>query len=210
LKSQYNRPVKPSHWKSTLVLIIFVLLVGVFILAFLGVEPFYGIKTWVKEWTENLQMKAQEVIPVTGQTVPAVQTPPESIAKNIGTQQTVGGWTYTLNGITWEQGNVVKLNVTVRNDGKERYPFGFSYQVDDKSFVNIYKLCAVDSNRHVFWDTINASDNGTGFYNRYFSPGEAETGSLKYIVNAESEKVYLCISVGGNPGTKLFYLGNPR
>ncbi len=187
--------------------VIFALVVILLTLSFLEVEPFYSFRASVRKWIQSFPAGVQQTFtPAASTALPTATTSTPGPAD--AATQTIGNWSYTLNSVDWS-GSTVTVGITIQNTGASNYPFGFGYEVSDQSFNSIYKLCAVDSNHLVFWDkSMNAS--GIGFYNRSFGPGEKQTGTLKFTVASESQKVYLCISNGGNPANKLFYLGNPR
>jgi hypothetical protein len=194
---------------GTIVLVIFIALVLIVIMAFLEVGPFPLLKTELRRWAQDLQVQAQQLMSNNqaspSSTAAAVDVSPVPIA-TIAQSQTISNWEYSLNGVQWNS-NTVTLDMSIRNTSSQTLPFGFSYQVSDESFTTVYKLCAQNSNKQVFWD-ISQNGNGTGFYNRSFSPGETKTGQMKFTISHGSEKVYLCLSVGGNVANKLFYLGN--
>jgi len=203
--SRNPQPTQPRA--GTIVGIIIVLVVILLTLAILDIEPFSSFRTSMRKWAQNLPTTIQQAFtPMTSPLLPAASTSTPGPADTA--TQMIGNWSYTLNSVNWS-GNAVTVGVTIQNTGDKTYPFGFGYQVSDQSFTSIYKLCAVDSNHLVFWDT-SVDASGIGFYNRSFGSGEKQTGTLKFTVNSESQKLYLCISNGGNPANKLFYLGSPR
>jgi hypothetical protein len=193
---------------GTIVLIIFIALVLVVIMAFLEVEPFPSIKTDLRKWAQSIQVQAQQLLSTNQTILPATAIEGFS-SQDITTaqSQTISNWEYTLNSSHWD-GHTATVNISIRNLGGQTVPFGFSYQVSDESFASAYKLCAQDSSKQIYWDS-SIDTQGTGFYNRYFAPSETKTGLLKFTVNPGSEKIYLCLSIGGNAANKLFYLGSP-
>jgi len=194
---------------GTIILVIFLTMVLLVVLAFFDAGPLTSLKTGVREWAQNMQEQVRQAVGES-QSVPAVTSPQgASVPGNIASQtQTIGNWEYTLKSIQWNE-NTIVLNISIRNTGGQDLPFGFSYQVSDESFNTVYKLCAQNSSKQVFWDT-SLNGDGTGFYNRHFSAGETKTGTLMFKVAPDSEKIYLCLSIGGNVANKLFYLGSPK
>jgi len=194
---------------GTIVLIIFITLVLCIVLAFLDIEPFPLIKTEARKWAQSLEGQAQQALS-SNKTLPSSNAVTGFSGQDItaAQSQTISNWEYTLNSALWD-GKTVTVNMSIRNLGGQMVPFGFSYQVTDESFASAYKLCAQDGFKQVYWDS-SIDTQGTGFYNKFFSPGETKTGLLKFTVGPGSEKIYLCLSIGGNPANKLFYLGSPR
>lgn len=206
-----NNPKKTSPpIGGTIVLILFIACILIVVTAFLNIGPFPELKAMFRQWGQDLQSRTQQMLSSTDTNSPLYTAPTQETAIQDGVitrTQTVGNWEYILNTTSWNK-NVVTVNLSIRNDGNETVPFGFSYQVSDVTFASIYKLCAQNSNKQVFWDT-SLNESGEGFYNRYFSPGETRKGELIFNIAQGSEKIYLCLSVGGNVANKLFYLGNP-
>jgi hypothetical protein len=176
-------------------------------LAFIDVEPFYSFRSSLRKWIQNFPVVIKQAFTPIASPLSTTASSPTSPTTDTSTQA-IGNWSYTLNSIDWSS-NTVTVGIAIQNTGDSTYPFGFGYQVRDPSFNSIYKLCAVDSNHLVFWDK-SVDTSGKGFYSHSFGPGEKQTGTLKFTVDPESQRVYLTISNGGNPANKLFYLGNPR
>jgi hypothetical protein len=199
----------PAPIRSTIVLIIFVAFVFVIAMVFLEIQPVPLIKTAVRRWAQNIQIQAQQlfqtekVLPIS-----AGQDVTSKVAVEVKTQ-TLNNWEYTLTKINWRDKNKLEIQMNIRNIGNQTLPFGFSYPVSDESFTTVYKLCVQNSSKQVYWD-ISQGSAGAGFYNRYFSPGEVKTGTLNFNIDSDSQKLYLCLSVGGNVANRLFYLGNPE
>ena len=199
-----KNPEPPPSRAGSVVVIIVILVVILLTLSIIDVEPFSSFRTSIRKSVQNFPAMIQQAfIPMALPVSPTVTT-----GSAVVDTQTIGNWSYTLNSVNWSD-NTVTVGITIQNTGDKTYPFGFGYQVSDQSFTSIYKLCAVDSNHLVFWDT-SVDASGIGFYNRSFGPAEKQTGTLKFTVDSDSQKVYLCISNGGNPANKLFYLGSHR
>lgn len=194
---------------GVILLTISILCVLVIILAFIDIEPLQMIKQEIRQQAQAIPPRVQQLFFSQHEEAiapfPSAATPPDNTEAQT---QTINNWQYTLNKIEWS-GSTLTVDISIRNTDTQTVPFGFSYQVSDESFTTVYKLYAQDSGKQIFRDISNDT-TGKGFYNRYFSPGEMMTGQLKFKVNEYSEKLYLCLAVGGNAANKLFYLGNPR
>ncbi len=200
---------RSANIKGTIIFILFFIIVLLIIMSFLEIQPFPLVKTELRRWAQNIQTRAEQLFQK------------EKISASSNTHdvnlndaielktQILNNWEYTLTKISWKDKNKLEIQLNIRNTANQTLPFGFSYPISDESFTAVYKLCVQNSNKQVYWD-ISRGNTGTGFYNLYFSPGEMKTGTLSFNIDSDSQKLYLCLSVGGNVANKLFYLGNPE
>lgn len=204
-----NKSKKPSApIGGTIVLIIFIALVLIVVTTFLDIGPFPSLKNNMRQFAEDIQVKVQQFTVGGPSALANITSPASSVSQtSSGQVQTISNWEYTLKNYQWN-GNIATVYISIRNLGGTTLPFGFSYEVSDEKFTGIYKLCVQNSSKQVFWDS-SLNESGTGFYNQYFSAGEIKAGTLQFKVSPGSEKVYLCLSNGGNVADKLFYLGTP-
>lgn len=205
-----SKPKKPSApIGGTIILVIFIVMVLIVVLAFVDIEPFSSLTNGLRQWVQSAPEQVQKLVAgsQTTLTTAASNTAPAQEVFTVQTQ-TISNWEYTLKSMKWS-GNTATLDMSIRNIGGQSVPFGFSYPVSDESFTKVYKLCAQNSGKQIFWDS-SIDSTGTGFYSKYFSPGETMSGTLRFKITPYSEKIYLCLSNGGNVANKLFYLGNPQ
>ena len=204
-----SKPKKPSApIGGTIILVIFIVLVLIVILTFLDTGPFPALKTDMRQFAQDVQGKVEQLISGGPSALSTITAPASSVPETAAGQvQTVSNWEYTLKNYQWN-GNTVVVYISIRNLGGTTLPFGFSYEISDEKFTGIYRLCVQNSSKQVFWDS-SQGDGSTGFYNQYFTAGEVKAGTLQFKVTPGSEKVYLCLSNGGNVANKLFYLGTP-
>ncbi len=204
--SSSKKPAAPIG--GTVVLIIFMAMALIMVTTFLDVGPFPSVKNNMRQMAQNIQVTFEQLIAGEPSAFSTVSASDPSIPQtSAGQIRTISNWEYTLKNYQWN-GNTAVVYISIRNLGSATLPFGFSYEVSDEKFTGIYKLCAQNSSKQVFWDS-SLNESGTGFYSQYFTSGEINAGTVQFKVSPGSEKVYLCLANGSNVANKLFYLGTP-